>query len=205
VPLLPWRGKASKGPEHFGCDSPSAQGVADLSGMWRDRAIEGGRLGGVGWHRSMVRRVGTIPRRRKSAGQLPQLSVLEPGAAFAHHTKCHTAKMAAAHMAAPIDTPVITPRAGAISDPPADKMANGKHRPRRGLAGHILTAFHQACDQDDLEVAEQLLTVLATVTAGRLHQPTAPDRRSTEILVAAYERLWNLRHPNAAGGSDAPG
>lgn len=205
VPLLSWRGKAPKGSGHLSCDTPFAQGVADLSGMCGDRAIEGGRLGGVGSPRSMVRRVGTVARRRKAAGQLPQLSVTESGAAFAHHTNYPTATMATADMVAPIDTPAITPRAGAVSDPPADTMVNNKRRPRRGLAWHLFSTYHQACDQGDFEVAELLLAVLAMVVAGRLHQPTAPDPHNTEILVAAYERLWNLRHPNAAGGSDAPG
>jgi hypothetical protein len=153
----------------------------------------------------MVRRVGMIPRRRKAGGRLPQLLATESGAAFAHHTKYSTATMATADMVAPIGTPVITPRAGVMSDPPADTMVNNKRRPHRSLAWHLFNTFHQACDQGDLEVAELLLAVLAMVVADRLHQPTAPDRRSTEILVAAYERLWNLRHPNAAGGSDAPG
>jgi hypothetical protein len=91
-----------------------------------------------------------------------------------------------------------------MSDPPADTTANRARRRPRRVADHILTAFHQACDQRDLEVAEQLLAVLAMVIAGRRHQPTAPDRRDKESLVAAYERLWQLRHPDVAGGSDGP-
>jgi hypothetical protein len=53
-------------------------------------------------------------------------------------------------------------------------------------------------------VAERLLVVLAMVIAGRWHQPTDPDRRGKESLVAAYERLWDLRHPDPIGGSDVP-
>jgi hypothetical protein len=82
-----------------------------------------------------------------------------------------------------------------MSDPPADTTANRKRRHRRRVADHILTAFHQACDQRDLEVSEQLLAVLARIIAGRRHQPTTPDRHDKESLVAAYERLWDLRHP----------
>jgi hypothetical protein len=77
-------------------------------------------------------------------------------------------------------------------------------RQRRHLSDHILIAFHQACDERDLEVAERLLAMLAMVIAGRRHQPTAPDRRDKESLVAAYERLWALRHPDTAEGSDEP-
>jgi hypothetical protein len=90
-----------------------------------------------------------------------------------------------------------------MGDPPADTTVKAS-RQRRRLSDHILVAFHQACDERDLEVAEQLLAVLAMVTAGRRHQPTAPDRRDKESLVAAYERLWALRHPDTAEGSDAP-
>jgi hypothetical protein len=64
--------------------------------------------------------------------------------------------------------------------------------PRR-LSDRILTAFHQACDGRDFEVAEQLLAVLEMAVA---RQPTGPGRRhDTRSLVAAHERLWELRHP----------
>jgi hypothetical protein len=86
-----------------------------------------------------------------------------------------------------------------MSYPPADTTAIKKRRHPRRVADHILTAFHQACDQRDLEVAEQLLAVLAMVIVGRRHQPTAPDRHAQESLVAAYERLWDLRHPCSWG------
>jgi hypothetical protein len=73
----------------------------------------------------------------------------------------------------------------------------------RRLSDEILIAFHLACDQHDLEVAERLLAVLEMVIAGRWHQATAPDRRGKDSLVAAYERFWNLRHPDPIRGSDA--
>jgi hypothetical protein len=91
-----------------------------------------------------------------------------------------------------------------MSDPPADTMANRAPRQTRRLSDHILTAFHHACDQRDLEVAERLLTVLELVVSPRLLLRSAPDRREKDSLVAAYERLWQLRHPDIAGGSDAP-
>ena len=47
--------------------------------------------------------------------------------------------------------------------------------------------------------------MLAMVIAGRRHQPTAPDRRDKESLVAAYERLLGpTQHPDTAEGSDEP-
>jgi hypothetical protein len=87
-----------------------------------------------------------------------------------------------------------------MSDPPADTMANRAPRQTRRLSDHILTAFHHACDQRDLEVAERLLTVLELVVSPRLLPQSAPDRREKDSLVAAYERLWQLRHPDPAGG-----
>jgi hypothetical protein len=63
----------------------------------------------------------------------------------------------------------------------------------RRLSDKILIAFHHACDQGDLEVAEQLLAVLEMVVTRR---PAVPNRRhDTGSLVAAHERLWYLRHP----------
>ncbi|MCX7684300.1 MAG: hypothetical protein N2Z67_03390 [Acetobacteraceae bacterium] len=67
----------------------------------------------------------------------------------------------------------------------------------RRLSDKILIAFHQACDQRELEVAEQLLRILDEMLTRR---PTTPDvnrRRNIESLVAAHERLWLLRHPES--------
>lgn len=67
----------------------------------------------------------------------------------------------------------------------------------RRLSDKILIAFHQACDQGDLEVAEQLLKILEMMV---MRRPTAPEtnrRKNIESLVAAHERLWLLRHPEA--------
>ncbi len=68
-------------------------------------------------------------------------------------------------------------------------------RPRytRRLSDKILIAFHQACDQGDLDVAAQLLHVLEGVVT-RPPKGVAHDRRrNVESLVAAHERLWSLR------------
>ncbi len=63
----------------------------------------------------------------------------------------------------------------------------------RRLSDRILIAFHQACDQGDLEVAEQLLAVLEMVVT---RVATDPNRRhDSGSMVAAHERLWHLRHP----------
>jgi hypothetical protein len=74
-----------------------------------------------------------------------------------------------------------------------------KRHVRRRLSDKILIAFHQACDQADLEVAERLLSILDTMTtAMRLPraQRGTERRRVQANVVAAHERLWQLRHPD---------
>ena len=66
----------------------------------------------------------------------------------------------------------------------------------RRLSDKVLIAFHHACDQHDFEVAGQLLHVLEMMLK---RQPLTLDNRRArdrETLVAAYERLWQLRHPD---------
>jgi hypothetical protein len=91
-----------------------------------------------------------------------------------------------------------------MSDPPDGMTASSTRRRSRRLSDHILTAFHQACDQRDLEVAERLLAVLELAVSPRLLPEGVPDRRVQDNLVAAYERLWGLRHPDPIGGANAP-
>ncbi|MBY0338116.1 MAG: hypothetical protein K2X11_15990 [Acetobacteraceae bacterium] len=76
--------------------------------------------------------------------------------------------------------------------------AGGPPRQGRRLSDKILVAFHQACDQGDFEVADQLLRILEMMLRRRAVAPDANRRRNIETLVAAHERLWHLRHPNAA-------
>ena len=65
----------------------------------------------------------------------------------------------------------------------------------RRLSDKVLIAFHHACDQHDFEVAEQLLHVLEMMLK-RQPLTLGNRRRDRETLVAAYERLWQLRHPD---------
>jgi hypothetical protein len=66
----------------------------------------------------------------------------------------------------------------------------------RRLSDKILIAFHFACDQRDFEVADRLLSILEGITPGtRLMSAPRYRRRAHETLVAAHERLWQLRHP----------
>jgi hypothetical protein len=75
--------------------------------------------------------------------------------------------------------------------------SSGAPRYSRRLSDKILIAFHHACDQGDFEVAEQLLHILEMMLTRRPLTPDGTRRRNMESLVAAHERLWHLRHPNA--------
>lgn len=84
-----------------------------------------------------------------------------------------------------------------MSDVPDDAVTAKAPRYTRRLSDKILIAFHQACDQGDFEVAERLLNVLEmTIASPRLSHPGTERRRDKETLVAAHERLWQLRHPD---------
>ena len=65
----------------------------------------------------------------------------------------------------------------------------------RSLSDRLFGAFHQACDISDLEVAEQLLVILEKVLNNPFSNKKSNQPRSIESLVAAFERLWYLRHP----------
>jgi hypothetical protein len=97
---------------------------------------------------------------------------------------------------------VNTIMSGTTVSPADDDSArepSGAAAPRysRRLSDKILIAFHHACDQADFEVAEQLLHILEMMLTRRPLTPDGTRRRNMESLVAAHERLWHLRHPNA--------
>ncbi len=63
----------------------------------------------------------------------------------------------------------------------------------RRLADKMFSAFDQACDEDDLDIAGTLLGMLDQVLAKP--SPVQPDRRMNVVTtIAAHERLWLLRH-----------
>lgn len=86
-----------------------------------------------------------------------------------------------------------------IDDSAATDDRLGGHAPRhtRRLSDKILIAFHHACDQADYEVADDLLRILETMLTRRASSPDSNRRRNIESLVAAHERLWMLKHPEA--------
>jgi hypothetical protein len=102
----------------------------------------------------------------------------------------------------------IACEAGALSAgaPECRKKAMAKDHPdippvapapryARRLSDKILIAFHQACDQADIDVARQLLDILEFMTQRTDNLPTGKDQRAKESFVAAHERLWQIRHP----------
>ena len=68
-------------------------------------------------------------------------------------------------------------------------------REKRRLSDKILTAFHQACDQEDIVVAWELLQLLDAMAMQWSGDVGGQQRRRRDNLVAAHERLWVLRHP----------
>lgn len=87
-----------------------------------------------------------------------------------------------------------------------DKDAGGERgaasapRHTRRLSDKILIAFHHACDQSDFEVANDLLVILEKMLKRPSVGSDTNRRKSIENLVAAHERLWMLRHPEAREG-----
>lgn len=75
-------------------------------------------------------------------------------------------------------------------------QTGGTPRYSRRLSDKILIAFHQACDQSDYDIAEQLLHILEQMLKRRPSTPDGNRRRTMESLVAAHERLWHLKHPD---------
>ena len=87
-----------------------------------------------------------------------------------------------------------------MSDVFDDLMTIKVPRHARRLSDKILKAFHHGCDQGDFEVAGRLLRVLEMIIdAHERRLPRGYPRRRHEIeaLVAAHERLWQLRHPES--------
>jgi hypothetical protein len=80
----------------------------------------------------------------------------------------------------------------------ARDSAGAPPRQGRRLSDKVLIAFHHACDIGDFETADDLLRILGRIIAQQVSPPEANRRRSLESLVAAHERLWHLRHPDAA-------
>lgn len=89
----------------------------------------------------------------------------------------------------PEDSPVGRSIEGA-----APLLGSPIRRHTRRLEDKLLVSFHHACDVADIEVARHVLDILEMMLARKTVQPDPHRRRNMEGLVAAHERLWNLRH-----------
>lgn len=74
-------------------------------------------------------------------------------------------------------------------------------RRTRRLQDTLLSAAHRACDDGLLDISAQLLRLTEEVVAEEAD--LRRRRQDRWALIAAYERLWHLRHgglgPEAAG------
>jgi hypothetical protein len=75
----------------------------------------------------------------------------------------------------------------------------------RRLSDKILVAFHHACDQQDIEVAWEMLNVLGFMAMRMPNFPIGLDRRYRENFIAAHERLWHIRIAAAEGNEGGQG
>jgi hypothetical protein len=82
-------------------------------------------------------------------------------------------------------------------DGSSEPLAPPVPRYTRRLSDKILIAFHQGCDQADVEVARRLLDILDVMVQRSPVGREGGERRIKESLVAAHERLWQMQHPEA--------
>ena len=83
-----------------------------------------------------------------------------------------------------------------FADDVLERPRAGPRQQGRRLSDKILAAFHHACDQNEFEVADGLLHILEGMLMRKPMAQGAGRRRSMENLIAAHERLWQLRHPD---------
>ncbi len=91
---------------------------------------------------------------------------------------------------------------GDAHDNMEERLAGARAVPRytRRLSDKILLAAHHACDQGDQEIAKRLLEVVELLVRRDGNPADADDQKSAERLVAAYTRMWYLRHHDEVDG-----
>jgi hypothetical protein len=67
-----------------------------------------------------------------------------------------------------------------------------KHLRHRRLSDKVCAAFHEACNEGEVEIAGILLSQMDQITHRPLQLPAGFDRRRPECLIAPAERLMNL-------------
>jgi hypothetical protein len=91
-----------------------------------------------------------------------------------------------------LDVPLLEP-SPTVS--PIDTSAGALGYYSRRLVDKIMNAFHHACDQGEYDAARALLVVLETVVSAKVGRTSNDRRRDQEAVIAGYERLWVLLHP----------
>ena len=69
-----------------------------------------------------------------------------------------------------------------------------RERDRQNMLAGLFTAFHLACDHRDFKVAQELIHTVEESLVGHVAISTQAKRRLLATLVAAHERLWQLRN-----------
>ncbi len=87
-------------------------------------------------------------------------------------------------------------------DAPSDDFLSPQRRSvgKRAVSSPswILAAFHTSCDVKDFRVAESLIAIFEKAALGDTSQPDGRRRQAIDLIVAAHERLWNLKHASDA-------
>ena len=81
-----------------------------------------------------------------------------------------------------------------VGDLPDVSTKPPRPRSTRRLSNELLTIYHYACDEGDLEVAKRLLAVVERIASRAKIPVDGTERRLRSSLVASPERLWMLRH-----------
>jgi hypothetical protein len=100
--------------------------------------------------------------------------------------------------AMPLNVPpdgLTTRCGGATNDNPSnDRKALSAAGHVGALPEFILSAFEQACNDQDITVAKRLLTVLEVIERRSARPGSTIDSRTRTVIVAAHERLWTMRN-----------
>lgn len=74
----------------------------------------------------------------------------------------------------------------------------------RRVSDKIMLAFEQACAQNELEVAHELLCLLEAMLEHPQTHGREDRRANIESLVGAHHRLWVLRQRGRGEGVGSP-
>ena len=88
---------------------------------------------------------------------------------------------------------------------PTTKLPASTPTGSRQLPERLIVAAHQSIDLGDTETASRLLGIVEDLVKDQATRPRPSARRIMEGLVAAHQRIWNLRHQDHAAEGTALG